>query len=106
MDDQQQNLNDAEISLRESMNKNPGVSHAEEENTAAAKAMIIAPLILSILIALLFLFVSRTRFPDDESGLTSLIAVLFIGGLLGLSLIVTAVCLISGFAILIRAHKK
>ena len=106
MDDQQQNLNDAEISLRESMNKNPGVSHAEEENTAAAKAMIIAPLILSIILALVFLFVSRSHSTNDESGLMYVMSVLFTGGLLGLSLIATAICTILGIASLVRSRRQ
>lgn len=103
MQDEQQKINDVEASLQKSIDATGGSDH---RNTGAATAMIIAPLILSIILALVFLFVSRSHSTNDESGLMYVMSVLFTGGLLGLSLIATAICTILGIASLVRSRRQ
>lgn len=106
MQDEQQKIDDADISLQKSLNENTGIKSINHNDVGTAKAMIVGALVVNVMLAILFLIASRNHSDKDVSGLMYLFSVLFTGGLLGLSFIATAICIISGVAAYIRAQSE
>jgi prepilin signal peptidase PulO-like enzyme (type II secretory pathway) len=106
MNNNENNTIDAEKSLINSLKTATVTDEDYADKVGTARTMMVAPSVLSIIIGVIFLFVSRSYSSNDESGLGHFMLVLMTGAIFAFSLLITVVCLIAGLAILRKVNKK
>lgn len=83
----------------------PSQSDNYSRKVLVARILIYLPLLVSVVLGLIFMYLSLSQNEDDESGLTYVFDVLQAGALFALSLLVSAICIVIGLIKLRRAKK-
>lgn len=105
MNGEQKNLADAKKDFQNSLRGTEDHTPIRTPNTLASKTLIIAPLLTSIIFAVIFLIASRSNNDNDPSGLSYSMLILETGSLFAVTLIVTFVCVSIGIYRLKKAEK-